>query len=210
MTPWILFGAGQGCGLALAQRAAGERPLYALVRRAEQAQRLRDLGVQVILGDARDEALLATLFRQAGAKSAILSTLGGGGCDYSAHRAMIDQGVAQGIQRMLLVTSLGCGDSWPLLSPAARAAFGQAVREKSLAESWLQSSGMHYCILRPGGLLTGEASGQAQLYATPRRGLVRRADVAQWMYHLMAQPQAWNQIHTLIDPHLQATERHTA
>ena len=58
--------------------------------------------------------------------------------------------------------------------------------------------------------MTGEASGQAQLYATPHHGLVRRADVAQWMYHLMAQPQAWNQIHTLIDPHLQATERHTA
>lgn len=54
MTPWILFGAGQGAGLALAQQAAGHHPLYALVRKEAQAQRLRDLGVQVTLGDACD------------------------------------------------------------------------------------------------------------------------------------------------------------
>ncbi|ACY84632.1 NAD(P)H-binding protein [Edwardsiella piscicida] len=207
MTPWILFGAGQGAGLALAQRAAGHRPLYALVRKEAQAQRLRDLGVQVTLGDACDTQALQALYRQAGAHSAILSTLGGGGHDYLAHRAIIDCAVEQGIARMLLVTSLGCGESWPLLSPRARAAFGHAVREKSLAECWLQSSGMDFCILRPGGLLDGEASGQATLHRTPRHGLVRRADLAQWMYRLMEMPQAWGQIHTLVDRHLTPPER---
>ena len=36
---------------------------------------------------------------------------------------------------MVLVTSLGCGESWAYLSDRAKAAFGQAVREKSLAET---------------------------------------------------------------------------
>lgn len=208
MTPWILFGAGRGAGLALAQQAAGSRPLYALVRQEAQAQCLRALGLQVTLGDARDSAALSALFDQAGAHSAILSTLGGGGSDYSAHRALIDHAVERRIAKMLLVTSLGCGDSWPLLSAPARAAFGQTVREKSLAECWLQSSGMDFCILRPGGLLDGSASGQARLYQTPRHGLVRRADLALWMQRLMATPSAWGQIHTLIDPALRRDNQH--
>lgn len=170
MTPWILFGAGQGAGLALAQQAAGHHPLYALVRKEAQAQRLRDLGVQVTLGDACDIQTLGALYRQAGPHSAILSTLGGGGHDYLAHRAIIDCAVEQGIARMLLVTSLGCGESWPLLSPRARAAFGHAVREKSLAECWLQSSGMDFAFCVPAGCWMARPAGRPR--CTGRRATV--------------------------------------
>ncbi|MCM4201675.1 SDR family oxidoreductase, partial [Escherichia coli] len=42
----------------------------------------------------------------------IISTMGGAQ-DYLAHRTVIDEAEKAGISRMILVTSLGCGDSWP-------------------------------------------------------------------------------------------------
>lgn len=104
---------------------------------------------------------------------------------------------------MILVTSLGCGDSWPFLSPRARAAFGQAVREKSLAESWLQTSQLDYAILRPGGLLNGAATGQAQrIQAEECHGFVMRADVARHIHELATAPSLNNQIYSLVEPGL--------
>lgn len=104
---------------------------------------------------------------------------------------------------MILVTSLGCGDSWPFLSSRAKAAFGQAVREKSLAESWLQTSRLDYAILRPGGLLNGAATGQAQrIQAQECHGFVMRADVAKHIHELATAPALNNQIYSLVEPGL--------
>lgn len=55
MTPWLIFGAGSGVGAELITLGLREkRPLFALVRNPEQAQALREKGVQVIEGDALD------------------------------------------------------------------------------------------------------------------------------------------------------------
>lgn len=127
----------------------------------------------------------------------------GGSQDYLAHRTVIDEAEKAGLRRMILVTSLGCGDSWHFLSPRAKAAFGQAVREKSLAESWLQTSQMEYAILRPGGLTNGDATGKAQrMQGQECHGLVKRADVAIHIYELANMPTLNNQIYSLIDPEL--------
>lgn len=127
----------------------------------------------------------------------------GGAQDYLAHRTVIDEAEKAEIKRMILVTSLGCGDSWPFLSPRARAAFGQAVREKSLAESWLQTSQLDYAILRPGGLLNGAATGQAQrIQAEECHGFVMRADVARHIHELATAPSLNNQIYSLVEPGL--------
>ena len=103
---------------------------------------------------------------------------------------------------MLLVTSIGCGDSWPTLSPAARAAFGQAVREKSLAESWLQTSNLTYTLIRPGGLLDQPATGKAICLQTEAHGLVTREDVAIHLSQMIEDPTTYHQIYALVDPGL--------
>ena len=104
---------------------------------------------------------------------------------------------------MILVTSLGCGDSWPFLSERAKAAFGQAVREKTLAESWLQTSQLDYAILRPGGLLDGAATGKAQRIQNQEcHGFVNRADVAAHIHELANAPALNHQVYSLIEPDL--------
>ncbi|EFN5656240.1 anaerobilin reductase, partial [Escherichia coli] len=116
---------------------------------------------------------------------------------------VIDEAEKAGISRMILVTSLGCGDSWPFLSERAKAAFGQAVREKTLAESWLQTSQLDYAILRPGGLLDGAATGKAQRIQNQEcHGFVHRADVAAHIHELANAPALNKQIYSLIEPDL--------
>ena len=141
MTPWLLFGAGgKGVGARTLELALAEqRPVVAVIRHADAATKLAQQGVQVFTGDACDASVVAAACRAAGPDALIISTMGGAQ-DYLAHRTVIDEAEKAGISRMILVTSLGCGDSWPFLSERAKAAFGQAVREKTLAESWLQTS----------------------------------------------------------------------
>lgn len=131
MTPWLLFGAGgKGVGARTLELALAEqRPVVAVIRHADAATKLAQQGVQVFTGDACDASVVAAACRAAGPDALIISTMGGAQ-DYLAHRTVIDEAEKAGISRMILVTSLGCGDSWPFLSERAKAAFGQAVREK--------------------------------------------------------------------------------
>jgi len=204
MTPWLLFGAGgSGVGAETLKLALAEqRPVVAVVRNAQVAAELEKKGVQVFNGDACDPSIVAGACLAAGPDATIISSMGGS-LDYLAHRTVIDEAEKAGLRRMILVTSLGCGDSWRFLSPRAKAAFGQAVREKSLAESWLQTSQIEYAILRPGGLLNGEATGKAQrMQGQEFHGFVKRADVAGHIYELANTPALNNQIYSLIEPEL--------
>lgn len=206
MSPLLIFGAGgKGVGRLIANRAFAEKQqVIAVVRHQSAADELSALGAQVFIGDACDEQVVFDACQAAGTAGTVISTMGGSQ-DYLAHKTVINCAEKTGISRMVLVTSLGCGDSWQFLSPRARAAFGLAVREKSLAESWLQTSGLDFAIIRPGGLLHGEATGKAICQQNKEvHGLVMRADVAEQAYQLAQQPELQNQIYSLIQPGLTA------
>ncbi len=204
MTPWLIFGAGgKGVGALTAKLALAEnRPVVALVRSEEAAAKLREAGAQVITGDACDADAVAEACRLAGKDATVISTMGGSQ-DYQAHRTVIDCAEKAGLSRMVLVTSLGCGESWAYLSDRAKAAFGQAVREKSLAESWLQTSTLDFAIVRPGGLLHGEPTGKATLSQTAEiHGMVMRADVAAHVAELAKSAHLNHQVYGLVEPGL--------
>ncbi|HEJ7646395.1 SDR family oxidoreductase [Klebsiella oxytoca] len=204
MNPWLIFGAGgQGVGALTVERALAEkRQVIALVRNPEAAVRLEAKGVHVVIGDACNTKRVAQVCQAAGPTATVISTMGGTH-DYLAHRTVIDEAEKAGIRRMILVSSLGCGESWPFLSDRAKAAFGQAVREKSLAESWLQTSTLDYAILRPGGLLNGDATGKAQRFQQQEvHGFVQRADVVAHIQALDTDPALNQQAYSLVQPDL--------
>ncbi|MBF7995039.1 NAD(P)-binding oxidoreductase [Rahnella laticis] len=203
MNTLLIFGAGSGVGAELVALSAQERPVVALIRNPEQAETLRAAGVTVITGDALNPEDVLQACQMAGAEAQIVSTLGGKLSDYTANRLIVDTAEKTGIRQMLLVTSIGCGNSWPTLSDRAKQAFGQAVREKSLAESWLQTSTLAWCILRPGGLMNGEATGKAHLIETEAHGRVRRADVALHIRQLLATGAGWGEVYALCDASLE-------
>lgn len=205
MTPWLLFGAGgKGVGACTLKLALAEqRPVVAVVRNPEAAATLQNSGVHTFIGDACDAAVVSAACEAAGQDALVISTMGGAQ-EYHAQSTVIDEAEKAGIRRMILVTSLGCGDSWQYLSPRARSAFGLAVRKKTLAESWLQTSTLDYAIIRPGGLLDGEATGKAQRFQHQEcHGFVMRADVAAHIHELACAPALNNQIYSLVEPELQ-------
>lgn len=203
MTPWLLFGAaGKGCGRLILRLAVQQgRQVVVLARDIQAGQSLVQTGVRLVSGDARDEKAVRKACELAGKQALIISTMGGGD-EYQSHRVVIDIAEQCGLQKMILVTSLGCGDGWRDLSDRAKAAFGQAVRQKNLAESWLQTSTLDYCIVRPGGLLNGAATGKAQLSVKGEHGFVSRADVAHIVTDLAARDCLDQQIYHLIQPGL--------
>ncbi|MBP0604697.1 SDR family oxidoreductase [Aeromonas sanarellii] len=206
MPTTLIFGASRGLGRAFTDQALrqGHR-VVALVRSPEMAAELNTLGVEVVQGDALDAAAVTQACLLAGSEAQVVSTLGSfrqtQPVDYQGNRHVIDAMERAGLKRLLLVTSLGCGDSWQYLPERAREAFGHEVRLKSLAESWLQTSTLDWTILRPAGLQDGEATGQAELSQNKElHGLVRRQDVAIRGMQLLTDPQALGQIYAIADP----------
>ncbi len=168
MPTTLIFGASRGLGRAFTDHALqlGHR-VVALVRHADMASELHTLGVEIVIGGALAPQAVAQACHLADRDARVVSTLGGfrqsAPVDYQGNRHVIDEMERAGLSRLLLVTSLGCGDSWQYLPERARAAFGHEVRLKSLAESWLQTSTLEWTILRPAGLQDGEPTGQAIL-----------------------------------------------
>ncbi|MGQ4691115.1 NAD(P)-dependent oxidoreductase [Aeromonas veronii] len=209
MPTTLIFGASRGLGRTFTHHALNQgHRVVALVRSPEMAMELSALGVEVIEGDALDPAAVQQACVLAGQDAQVVSTLGSfrqaEPVDYQGNRHVIDAMDQAGLKRLLLVTSLGCGNSWQYLPERARAAFGHEVRLKSLAESWLQTSSLAWTILRPAGLQDGDATGRAELSQNKEvHGLVRRADVAAQGLRLLADETAVGQIYAIGDPTLQ-------
>jgi uncharacterized protein YbjT (DUF2867 family) len=203
-TSLLIFGASRGAGAALTKQALIQGyHCYAVVRNLVAAAKLTALGVTTFVGDANDPIIVERACKAAGVDCTIISTLGGEKANYQAQINIINQAEKLGIKRMILVTSLGCGDSWSTLSERAKQAFGLAVREKTLSEVWLQTSLLDYCILRPGGLLDGEPTHNAEYYQGKEvHGYIRRQDLALLILEQVNQRMLNKQIYTVVDPFL--------
>ena len=91
---------------------------------------------------------------------------------------------------MILVTSLGCGDSWPFFIRTGKGCvWSGGTGEKRWRKAGLQTSQLDYAILRPGGLLDGAATGKAQRIQNQSvMVFVNRADVAAHIHELANAP----------------------
>ncbi|OTA19654.1 hypothetical protein Xbed_02156 [Xenorhabdus beddingii] len=203
MKPWLIFGAGKGVGRHLVTLALKQnRPVTALIRNTQQAIELSAAGVNVIHGDACNKENIEKAIAQAGENPVVFSTIGGGDADHYGNMAIIDALEQAQISRMLLVTSIGCGESWHTLSPRAKSLFGQSVRHKSLAESYLQTSTLAFTIIRPGGLTDQAGTGHCQRYQEEVHGMVSRENVAEQLAQMAEDKQTYYQIYALVDPEL--------
>jgi uncharacterized protein YbjT (DUF2867 family) len=89
-----------------------------------------------------------------------------------------------GPQRMVVVSSIGVGDSKDQVPFAfkmlMKTVLRRAMEDKERQEALVKASGLDWTIVRPGGLTDGPATGQyrAGLEPTISAGQVARADVA--------------------------------
>ncbi|MFT0851394.1 SDR family oxidoreductase [Achromobacter sp. F4_2707] len=192
--PVLIFGASRGTGLLLARRLRRQGvDVYAMLRPQSDGTELHDLGVHVLQGDALEPDDVARAFSAAGAGCDVVSTLGGRQngryVDHEGNVHVADQAAQVGIHRFVLVTSIGCGDMAPYRSAKAVEAFGDSVDAKTRAENHLRRVLPSATIVRPGGLLSDNATGQGWLCEDPQvHGFITRADLAELIDRVLRDP----------------------
>jgi nucleoside-diphosphate-sugar epimerase len=201
----LLAGASRGVGREIA-KCLVQRSLKvkALIRSLETQADLEALGITVAIGDALnptevEQAMLAEPI------SAVISTIGGlpkdgQRADFLGNKTLIDAAVKAAVQKFILVSSIGSGNSAVALPPQALQTLGAVLAEKEQAEQYLIASGLTYTIVRPGGLKSEPATGNAVLTPDPTiAGSIHRADVAALVCKCLLSDRANNRVLSAVD-----------
>jgi uncharacterized protein YbjT (DUF2867 family) len=190
---FLIFGASRNTGLDVAELlvARGDK-VAAVVRPNSDVEALKKLGVTLVPGDALDmESVRATM---AGKKyRAVLTTIACFSCnpkpDYLGNKNIFDAAKEVGLNRIILVTTIGAGDSYEAAPLPARQFLKEMLPLKTQAEDHLKSLGIDYTIIRPGGLKTAEPTGRGILSEDRETsGIITRADLAGLIVAAMDDP----------------------
>lgn len=180
----LIFGASRNTGLDVAEllAARGDK-VTAVVRASSNVEELKKLGITLVTGDAMDmdsvrAAMAGKNFR------AVLTTIACFSCDpkpdYLGNKNIFDAAKEAGLKRVILVTTIGAGDSYDSAPLPARRFLKDILPLKTQAEDHLKSLGLDYTIIRPGGLKTAAPTGRALLSEDIKTsGIITRADLAQ-------------------------------
>ncbi|MCR9421006.1 SDR family NAD(P)-dependent oxidoreductase [Vibrio sp. RM-69-4] len=203
-----IWGAASGLGAAMVDYFHKQGTnVIAIARTPSKNPMLTEYNVTSICCDATDKEQVEKAVSALPENTFNISTMGSfhsdNPVDYIGHRYLTDALENTSSTRLLLVTSLGCGDSWQYLSDRAKRGFGAAVREKTLAEAWLQSSNLDYIILRPGGLKDGAPTDQGELSQNFEvHGAITRGEVARLSHELISSDENFGKIFQCVDPNI--------
>ena len=187
----LVAGASGGTGRELLDRLRGtDLRVRAITRSAEKVDALERLGAdEVVVGDllrqpdadravADADAVLCAVGTRPSSNALVGELVDGEGVIN-----LIDAAVEAGVERFVLESSIGVGDSAAGMPRAARVALGRILDAKDRAEARLRESGLTYTVLRPGGLTNDPPSGAVVVGegGDSVSGRVPRADVARLM-----------------------------
>jgi len=182
----FVAGASRGVGREVAKYLRNrEMNVKALLRTPDTRPELEGMGVEVVMGDALNITAVEQAILGPELISAVISTIGGlpkdgERADYLGNKNLIDAAVKAGVEKFILVSSIGSGDSVVALPPQALETLRSVLVEKEKAEQHLINSGLNYTIIRPGGLKSEPATGNGVLTENYRvAGTIHRADVGQ-------------------------------
>ncbi|MBD2296387.1 SDR family oxidoreductase [Anabaena sphaerica FACHB-251] len=202
----FVAGTSRGVGQEIAKYLIAHNiKVKALLRTETAAKELEVIGVHPVLGDALNIDDVERAILENEPIQAVISTLGGLPTDsvkpdFIGNKNLIDAAVKAGVQKFILVTSIGSGDSVVAMPPQALEALKPVLILKEQAEQYLINSGLNYTIIRPGGLKSEPATGNGILTADPRIvGSIHRADVAQLVCRCLNSTNANNQILSALD-----------
>jgi putative NADH-flavin reductase len=197
----IVFGASGNCGRLFVERAAEHGHSITAVARSSTSDLPR--GVELVLGDVLDASFVARVMRD---HDIVVSALGmryahpwatrRSPDDFTerATRNIVDAMKSRGIDRLVVVSAAGVGDSrvglnWPMRLMLKASNVGVAYADLERMEAVLAESGLDWHAVRPTTLTHGDRTGRA--HATDSFGVtatIPRADVAEWLLHEVESP----------------------
>lgn len=156
----LILGSTGLAGQLLAEALAPERPVVVMHRNGDRQAEFEGFGARVLIGDAMDrDSMFAVAAAAASDCDTLVSLIGGipfndpgTWPDYTGNVNAIDAAVAAGMQRFVFVTSIGTGSSFKWVPDNSE--FLKPILElKTRAEEYLQQSGLHWTVVKPGGLI---------------------------------------------------------
>jgi len=195
MTRITVIGGSSGVGLACVKEALGRGHTVRMFSRSASATDLRHEQLETLVGDALDTEDVAKALTDT---EVVLQTLGvplgpklvtGPITLFSRSTAVLLPAMqAAAVRRLVALTGFGAGDSSSSIAllqrPGFRLLLGKAYDDKSTQERMIKASGLEWTIARPGVLRNGAKTGEYRILTNPktwRNGIIRRADVADFM-----------------------------
>eukprot|EP00850_Spirogloea_muscicola_P009810 SM000056S17928 [mRNA] locus=s56:156474:159363:- [translate_table: standard] len=200
----VLVVGGGGVGMEVVRQAAAAGSWVTAFQRGEKfRQEIEQLGSMLALGDVLDVPSIEKVLRS-NSTDAVLSSVGGGMTDINVDSEgninLIDAAKKAGVQRFVLVSSIGAGASAQAVPENQMQALGPVLEEKEKAEAHLMSSGLKWTIIRPGGLLSEAATGNGFLTEDESVvGVITRADVATLILQILFDKKAESKILAALD-----------
>lgn len=212
MTRIVVVGGSSGVGLACVREALSRGHEVVLFSRSASHTPLADPHLTTVDGNALEKEDVA---RALSGADAVIQTLGvpfdmklftGPITLFSeSTQVLLDVMHSQGIGRLVALTGFGAGNSSPAVHPIQRPGFnlvfGKAYADKSIQEELIIASGLDWTLARPGVLRNGQKTGEYQVLTSPqawRNGVIRRADVADFMVGAAASQEHLHQAPVLI------------
>ncbi|OMF63921.1 SDR family oxidoreductase [Paenibacillus sp. FSL R5-0766] len=178
----LVIGANGQIGKFVVEQLAqeGKHKVTAMIRKPEQADALKELGADVVIGDL--EGSVEDLAEAMKDNNAIVFTAGSGGSTGQDKTLLIDLDGAvktmeaaeqQGISRYILVSAYGADQ---------REKWSESIKPyyvaKHYADRVLFASDLNYTIIRPGGLKNEPGTGKIAVGTDLEPGSIPREDVA--------------------------------
>ena len=204
----FVAGGSRGLGRCIVNQLVDQgKDVVTLVRSEESANELNSMDqVTAIIGDAFDQKAVENAMDGC---DAAITTLGGSvtdegrRIDYEGNNNVIESAGILGVTRVILVTSIGCGSSQQAAPPSTFEVLKDVLAAKERAENVLIKyyTNTNWTIIRPGGLKSEPATGQAILTEDPTAiGSIHREDVAALCLKALESPATERKILSAIDP----------
>ena len=159
--------------------------VIAVIRPTTEPGRYERLGAQVRFANPTKRGDVDALFADLDTDGlAVVGVVGGSPLMNTAgNMNLINAANAAGVQRFLLVTSIGCGDSSGAVDEFVKIFVGKALTAKTWAERALQATNMDWTIIRAGGQLRRNFEGGAVLLdSTTVSGHINPTDLGDAVY----------------------------
>ncbi|MFC2707976.1 MAG: NAD(P)H-binding protein, partial [Neisseria sp.] len=157
----LIFGANGPSGRAYIRTLTDSADTVAVLRKPSEDSFFVEHNIQTVVADALDADALDKALAQYHPDT-VISFVGGKNEEGIRSDALGNINIIAATKaanpqaRFVLITSMGCGEQWDMMSEPFKQALGEAVRAKTEAEIYLKQSGLNWTILRPCGLADGE------------------------------------------------------
>jgi uncharacterized protein YbjT (DUF2867 family) len=164
-----------------------------LVRNPAHVDDVRAAGAEAVVLDLENATVDEVAAAVRGADAVVFAAGAGPGSgaarkdtvDRGAAALLADAAEAAGVDRYLMVSSMGAGQEPP---PGTDPVFAAYLRAKTAADEDLQARKLAWTIIRPGGLTDEPGTGRVALDVHVDRGSVPRDDVAEVLLAAVRRP----------------------